>query len=262
MSFLSALAAAASPHLAGAGLCTLRILPVALLSPFFGGPLVPGIVRLFLAAGLGVAVHLMRGASPIPLEGLALLCAGARELLVGGAMGVLASLPLDAARAGGRLADTLRGATLSELHVPIIRQHETALGDLLVQWTIVLAAWAGADRLVVGAVLGSFATLPLGGAAVGGSLLEATFRAATELLSAALCLGAPAAGGVLAADLALALASRAAPWLGVAGAVQPARAALGLLAVTVPAAALGGKLVSLVALSAGLVRHLSPGSAS
>jgi len=261
MSSLSALAGALSPHLAGAGLCALRILPVALLSPFFGGPLVPGIVRVSLAAELGVAVHLMRGANPVPLEGLALLAAGAQELLLGGAMGVLAALPIDTARAGGRLADTLRGATLSELHVSAIRQRETALGDLLVQWTIVLAAWAGADRLVVTAVLGSFAALPLGGPVAGASLLETALRAATELVSAALCLGAPAAGGVLAADLALALASRSALWLGVAGAVQPARAALGLLAVAVPAAALGGKLVSLVALSAGLVRHLSPGAA-
>ncbi len=261
MNGLSALAAALSPHLAGAGLCALRILPVALLSPFLGGPLVPGMVRICLAAGLGVAVHLMRGASPPPLEGLALLAAGAREVLLGGAMGVLASLPLEAARAGGRLADTLRGATLSELHVPIIRQRETALGDLLVQWTIVVAAWAGADRLVVTAVLETFATIPLGAWAPGDSLPGAALRAAAEVVSAALCLGAPAAGGVLAADLALALASRATPWLGVAGAVQPARAALGLLAVSVPAAALGGKLVSLVALSAGLVRHLSAGAA-
>lgn len=261
MRSLSALAAILSPHLAGAGLCALRILPVALLSPFLGGPLVPAIVRVSLAAGLGTAVHVMRGASPVPLEGLALLAAASRELLLGGAMGMLASLPLDAARAAGRLSDTLRGATLSELHVPLIRQRETALGDLLVQWTIVLAAWAGADRLVMTAVLGSFATLPLGGSADGASLLEATLMGTAELMSAALCLGAPAAGGVLAADLALALASRASPWLGVAGAVQPARAALGLLAVTVPAAAIGGKLVSLAALSAGLVRHLSPGAA-
>lgn len=261
MRLLSELAEALAPHLAGAGLCTLRILPVAFLSPFLGGPLVPGVVRISLAAGLGATVHVMVGASPIPLAGPALLGAGARELLLGAAMGVLASLPLDAARAGGRLADTLRGATLCEVHVPLIRQRETALGDLLVQWTIVLAAWAGADRLVVTAVLGSFAALPPGGAAIGLSLSATALRAAAELVSAALCLGAPVAGGVLAADLALALASRAAPWLGVAGAVQPARAALGLLAVAVPAAALGGRLVSLVALSAGLVGQLSPGGA-
>jgi type III secretion protein T len=247
------LASLAAPHLVAAGLHALRLLPVAVLSPFLGGPLVPAPIRLALAAGLGAAVHFASGAPPLEVDRLADLAAMAgRELALGAALGWLAALPVEAARAGGRLVDTLRGATLAELHVPHVRQQETAVGDLLAQWAVVLAGWAGADRLVIGSVVGSFVAVPVGGGAHAGALLEAGARGATELAAAALCLGAPAAAGILAADLALALASRAAPWMGVPGAAQPLRAGLGLVAVALPAAVLGGKLVSLAARAAGL----------
>jgi type III secretory pathway component EscT len=55
------------------------------------------------------------------------------------------------------------------------------------------------------------------------------------------------AAGVLAADLALALAARVAPQLGATNAAQPARAALGLLLLAAAASAAGGRLVGFVA---------------
>jgi len=258
---LAPLSAAFAPHLAAVVLHALRLLPVALLSPFLGGPLVPGAVRVSLAAGVGAALHFAAGGTPAAFGSLADLAAAAgRELGLGTALGLLAALPLEAARSGGRLADTLRGATLAELHVAPIRQRETAVGDLFAQWAVVLAAWTGADRLVVGSVLGTFVAFPAGRSPAAGALLETSLRGAGELVSAALCLGAPAAAGVLAADLALALAARADPRFAATGTAQPARAALGLLAVALPASALGGKLVALAALSGDLVRALGGGS--
>lgn len=260
MSALSHLAALLGPHLCALALHALRLLPAAGLSPFLGGPLVPAPIRLALATGLGSAAYLAGGARPVQAGLVDLAAMAGRELGLGMALGWLAALPVEAARAGGRLADTLRGATLAELHVAPVRQRETALGDLLAQWAVVLAGWAGADRLVVGAVAGSFASLPVGGGAPAGALLESALRGAAELASAGLCLGAPAGAGILAADMALALAARAAPWLGVPGAAQPLRAGLGLFAVALPAAVLGGKLVSLAAGAAGMAARLAAGS--
>jgi type III secretory pathway component EscT len=252
---VEALAAAAALS-AGALLHGLRLLPAALVSPLLGGPLVPPLARVGLALGLGACAWSARGAAAGP-AGLALAAAAARELATGVAFAFLAALPLEAARAAGRLADTLRGATLAELHVAPLRQRETALGDLLVQWVVVLAAAAGGGRLVVAALLGSYDALPVGTGAAARSMTEAVLAGAAELIACALCAGAPAAAGVLAADLALALALRAAP-PGLHAAAQPARAALGLAATAVAAAALAGRLTSLVALSA---RLLGAGSA-
>lgn len=232
----------------GALLAALRLLPVAMASPFLGGPLVPAVVRLALAAGLGAAVS--SASAPVTAAGgLALAAAGARELALGTVLAFLVTVPIEAARAAGRLADTFRGATLSELHVAPIRQRESAAGDLLANWVIVLAAWAGGDRLVVQGLLSTFATVPPGGPAALGSALPQVLASAGELVAAAVVMAAPAAAGVLAADLAIALVARVAPQLGAVNAAQPARAALGLLALAAAAAVAGGRLAAMVATS-------------
>jgi type III secretory pathway component EscT len=230
-------------------LAALRLAPAAIVSPFLGGPLVPPAVRLALAAGLGVAGAAL---APAPVaaatSGVALAAAAIRELALGSVLALLASAPVEAARAAGRLADTFRGATLAELHVAPLRQRESASGDLLAQWVVVLAALAGGDRLVVAGLVGTFGAIPPGAPFALGLPREVALRAASEVLSAAVAVGAPAAAGVLGADLALAAAARVAPRLGAVQAAQPARAALGLLALAACASASAGRLVALTAL--------------
>jgi type III secretory pathway component EscT len=238
--------------LGGAGsvvlLSALRLAPVAMASPFVGGPLVPPMVRVALAIGLGLlGASLAKAGGAPPSDGLALAGAAIRELTLGAVLALLASAPVEAARAAGRLADTFRGATLAELHVAPIRQRESALGDLFAQWVVVLAAWVGGDRLVVAGLLGTFGPIPPGTAFVLERAREAALAAAAETVSCAVAIGAPVAAGVLGADLALAAVSRVAPQLGAVNTAQPARAALGLLAVAAAASAASARLVALVA---------------
>lgn len=248
------------PALASALLHGLRLAPIALSSPFLGGPLVPPVVRVALAAGLGGAAAAATGAPAAVPGGLELLVAAARELALGSVLAFLAAVPVEAARAAGRLTDTFRGATLSELHVAPIRQRESASGDLLAQWVVVLAAWAGGDRLLLRGLLGSFAALPAGAAFPTLGARELVLQATAELLAAAVAVAAPAAAGVLAADLALALAARVSPQLGAVNVAQPARAALGLALLAVAASAAAGRLVSLVALPGRLAGALAGGA--
>ena len=178
---MTALAAALEPLLPrvlAAGLHGLRLLPAALLCPLLGGPLVPSTVRLALAFGLGACAWSAGGGAPFAGSDLDLLAAAGRELSVGLALGLVAAMPFEAARAGGRLVDTLRGATLTELHVAPLRQRESATGDLLAQWLVVLAATAGGDRLVVAALLDTFRALPAGASSSAAPLAEAALRCA------------------------------------------------------------------------------------
>jgi flagellar biosynthesis protein FliR len=225
-------------------------------SPFLGGPLVPPVVRVALAAGLGLAAAILVGAPSTPAVGLDLAASAAREATLGTVLALLAAAPVEAARAAGRLADTFRGATLAELHVAPIRQRESAAGDLLAHWVVVLAAWAGGDRLVLAGLLGSFGAVPPGGGFDVAAAREVALHASAELLACAVAIGAPVAAGVLAADLAVAAVARVSPQLGVVNAAQPARAALGLLALAAAASAAAGRLVSLVALPASLPARL------
>ena len=257
---MTAVPDALAARLPGALLAALRLAPVAMASPFLGGPLVPPVVRIALAGGLGLAGAELSGAAPALPDLTSLLAAGARELALGTVLALLASAPVEAARAAGRLADTLRGATLSELHVAPIRQRESGAGDLLAQWVVVLAAWAGGDRLLVSGLLGSFAAVPAGAPFPASAAREAALLASGEILACAVAIAAPVAAGVLAADLALALVARVSPQLGAVNAAQPARAALGLLALAAGASASAGRLVSLVALAGRLPDVLGRGA--
>ena len=239
----------------------LRLLPVAALSPFLGGPLVPPLVRLSLGAGAGLAAFLLGGAAPVAADGLALAALCARELALGAVLALLAAAPVEAARAAGRLADTARGATLAELHVAPIRQRETALGDLLVHQVTVLAALGGGARLVVRGLLLTFQAIPAGAPLLAAPWREVAARAAAATLAAAVAVAAPVVAGVLAADLAVAAVARVAPGLSVPELAQPARAALGLAAVVAAAAAGAGRLVELVAVSATWPAALAGGGA-
>ena len=245
--------------LEGALLHALRLLPVAVLGPFLGGPLAPPVVKVALGAGAGLAAFGLAGCPPSAETGLALLAPAARELALGAAVAVVAAAPVDAARAAGRLADTLRGATLAELHVAPLRQRETALGDLLVQLTISLASTAGAGRLLLLSTLGSFQAMPAGVPTGAEPLAELALRAAATVLATAVAVAAPAAAGVLAADLAVAAASRVAAGIQVPELLQPARATLGMAAVAAAASAGAGRLVELTALACRWPTVLSAG---
>ena len=252
--------AAIAPLASAAVLHGLRLLPVALLCPFLGGPLVPPVVRSAVGLGLGASAWVAGGAGPFIGGTGDFLVASARELGLGAALAVIAAVPFEAARAGGRLTDTLRGATLAELHVAPLRQRESASGDLLVQSLIALASATGGGQLVVAALLSTFQVLPVGAPAAPGALLAAGLEGASEILACALSVGAPAAAGVLGADLALAIAARAAPRLQITPLAQPPRAAFGLLALAVASAAIAARLTSAVALSARLIRVSGAGT--
>jgi type III secretory pathway component EscT len=240
-------------HVMPAALHAARLLPVTLICPFLGGPAVAPVVKVALATALGAAAYAGAGA-PSTLSGLHFVAGVAREAAFGAVLAFVATVPFEAARAGGRIVDTLRGATLGELHVAPLRQRESASGDLLSHWTVLVAASVGGDRLVLRALLGTFEAVPVGSAATVSVSLEPVLHAGAEVLACAVALGAPAAAGLLAAEVAIAVAARASPLLGVAAVGQPARAAVGVLAIGLPAALLAGKLTATVATSAGLVR--------
>jgi flagellar biosynthetic protein FliR len=73
---------------------------IAVLATLAGG--VPRVVRLGLAAAVGLWTALVAGPAP-PGDGLAL--SAARELAIGAALGLVAALPLIAAATAGRLVD-------------------------------------------------------------------------------------------------------------------------------------------------------------
>jgi flagellar biosynthesis protein FliR len=216
---LGVLADAVRSDLLAWGLASIRVLPVALLCPVLGGPLVPAPVRLAVAGALGLALRPLAGI--VPDASLEVLGRSAREAVVGLLIGMGAALPFDAARIGGRLIDLVRG-TSAEAALPGAGHREAATGDLLHQLLVSLALAAGALPVLVRAVARSYALLPLGG-----GLADAGALAIARLVGVALATGLAVAAPIVAlswaTDAAVGLVLRAAPGLAATELASPVR---------------------------------------
>ena len=227
-----------------------RILPIFLIAPFFGGRLVPSMVKVGVAVTfvtllwptLDLATPELGALGPATVAALFL-----KEVALGVVLGFLVSMPFWAAEGAGRLADTARGANLAEVLVPQTGAQTSPLGDVALQLAVVLFFATGGHLLFLRALAESYQAVPLVGfpraaalQGVGGVAVEATSR----LILATLGLAAPVLAALFLADLSLGLVNRVAPQLQVYFLGMPPKALLGLvvflLALTAMLAALRG----------------------
>ena len=202
------------PSVVAVALCATRLLPVAFLCPLLGGQAAPTTVKLGLVLSLSLFLHLAAGVSA-PEEAASLwglTGAALRELAYGTAVGLVAALPFDAARMGGRFIDLFRG-TSAEASLPVVGSRESASGDALYQLLVGLAVTGAAMPCVLSGVLGGFGWVALGAYVPTEAAVMQVVTLAGAALATGLAVGAPVAAAVLAVDCFIGLASRAAPQL-------------------------------------------------
>jgi len=202
--------------LSAAALVFLRLAPIVLWTPIFGGQGTPRRYRIGLA--LFLALGLAPLALPAVLAGDASL-AGAPvlvgELLIGITIAVLVRLVFDLLATVGALIDGARGAMSAQLLDPLTRSGTPPLALFYSQLSLVLFFAVGGHELLFDALDASFVAAPPG-AALGSNLLlegasETALRSLSELFLIAVTLAAPVFAVLLVVDVALALANRAAP---------------------------------------------------
>jgi type III secretory pathway component EscT len=222
-----------------------RVAPVALLSPLFGGGLVPRVVQTGLGLGLIVLVAAAQPAglaaevAQLPLA--ALIAIAAKEAAIGAVIAVLVAIPIAAAEGAGRAIDLARGS-VGEDRFGVADEPTSPLGALLGMAALVVFFGIGGHLAVIRAVAGSYDALPLLTARAPADIAGA----AAGLLGAVLGLAIPALVAGLVVEIGVGAAVR------VAGA--PGRALPGELGRQLATlAALG---VGLVALAVGLAAHL------
>lgn len=213
-----------TPHVAAVALCSARLLPVAFLCPMLGGSAAPTTVKLGLVLSLALALHLAGGVvPPVPVEN-AWVFAGlaVKELLFGATIGLVAALPFDAARIGGRFIDLVRGSS-AEAALPVAGTRESATGDGLYQLLVALAVTGAGFPVVLGSLWRSFGTVRLGAYV---PTEEAVLHVATlagTAMATGLAVGAPIVAAVMAIDCVLGMASRVAPQMNLQDAGAPLR---------------------------------------
>lgn len=200
------------PHVLSVAACAARLLPATLLCPLLGGQTAPVTVRLALVLALSLFAHFCGGVS-VPSEVHSAFAVGgllARELLFGTAVGLVAGLPFDAARMGGRFVDLFRGSSAEAL-LPVAGSRDSAAADGVHQLVVSLAATAGVLPLILSAFFKGFVLVPLGAATLSESLALQLTGLVGVALATGLAIGAPIAGVSLCVDALLGFISRAAP---------------------------------------------------
>lgn len=204
---------ALQPHVLAIALVGARLIPVAFLCPLFGGSHAPTHVKLGVVLALAFFLHGAGGVmAPPALSAFALAGLAAQELVFGTSLGLVAALPFDAARMGGRFIDLFRGSS-AEAALPMAGSKEAATGDALYHLLLALGSAGGLLPLMLAALTRSYALVPPG-------TFHHTEHVALHvagLVGAAFttgfAIGAPIAGLTLTIDACLGLASRAAPGL-------------------------------------------------
>ncbi|QDF07072.1 EscT/YscT/HrcT family type III secretion system export apparatus protein [Myxococcus xanthus] len=200
------------PDIIVVALCAARLLPMTFLCPLLGGQATPTMVRLALVLSLSLFLRVEAGVvldapvtSAVALGGLVI-----RELLFGTSVGLVAALPFDAARMGGRFIDLLRG-TSAEASLPLAGSRESAAGEGLYHLLVALVVSGGMWPLVTSSVLRGFGVVKLGAFVPTEAGTLHVVLLAGAAMATGLAVGAPIAAAVLTVDCFLGLASRAAP---------------------------------------------------
>ena len=213
-----------APHAMAVSLIAARLLPIAVLSPIFGGVSAPMNVKLGLVLCVALFLHTSAGVGcpAPPLTLLELTRDSISEVVLGLAFGLIASLPFDSARIGGRFIDVFRGSS-AEAALPLAGTKEAATGDVLYHLLLAMAATGLAMPMWLTALLRSFGVVPLGRFIHSEALaLQLTSLVGTALATG-LAIGAPIAALSLTVDLFIGLAARAAPSMNVQDLGAPVR---------------------------------------
>ncbi len=203
-------------------------------APFWGGRVVPGLIKIVFSAGISVAIYPlvktvalpagdMAGASSL----IALLLMMGGEILVGVALGWAAQILFSGMRLAGQQMETRMGLSLASLIDPQAGAPSalfSVLLDLLA--TLIFLALNG-HHLWIRALASSYALFPLAGAKRG--LVSGLVSAAAGVFTIGLQVSAPVMVGLVLSDIVLGIVNRLIPQMNVFVVALPLQFLFGML---------------------------------
>ncbi|MCW5775113.1 MAG: flagellar biosynthetic protein FliR [Phycisphaeraceae bacterium] len=206
-------------HLVPFALVTARLGGLFMFAPLLSGPAVPIKVRAMLAVMASLAVYpgLMADglaqSQPLSLFGVAPFIAA--EALIGAAIGLLASIPLVAVQTGGHVMGYQMGLGIASVYNPEMDTQSDAVGELVFYLAVAAFLSMGGMELLFSALVGSFASLPPGAAAVQPGALELATGLAASGFDLALRVAAPVTGIIMLLMLAMGFIMKTMPQINV-----------------------------------------------
>jgi len=241
-----------------------RTMPMVVLTPFLGGKLIPIEIKMGLGVLLAIVLWpLAKGSmtmevSTAPFGFLMLML---KEAFIGFAIGFVNSHVFSALDMAGRLIDTVRGTSMSEVMDPHSQQRVTPVGDLYSQLFLIVFVVAGGHRIFLEAFFMTFKTFPLDKAlAFGDPSLEAFFEHSLRMIGKIWVISVVLAGPIVAAtfitDVVFGILNRVAPQLNAYFLSMPVKAMAGVVMILVASSALMQKFDGLMVWSLRAVENV------
>lgn len=207
----------------------LRVVGLTVVAPGLSFQQAPMRARVALAIGLAIAIAPVTfdgskvPESPLQYVGLC-LC----ELLIGLALGFVASALLEALRFGGEVLDLQIGLHAGQLYDPTSGSHSGILSTGWYMLALLLFVTIDGHHSLLRGLYASFAIVPVGQVTVDPDLWTLAGDLGTSVLALGLRVAGPVMAALLLADLAFGLVARAVPQINVFLVGIPAKIAIGL----------------------------------
>lgn len=196
-----------------------RLLPILVLAPFFGAKNVPTAIRMMFGIAL-VAIflpqNLLATHQDLPF-GITFVGYCVKELLIGFALGFIASAPFFLAQMAGSLIDHQRGSSSLQVTDPTTQSQTGSMGILYNYVLIVLFFSLNGPFYFLDGVATSYQLIPVD-AAINPAIYnfqapfwKQIFEMLELMFNLAIQISAPALIGILLTDLFLGIANRLAP---------------------------------------------------
>lgn len=208
-------------------LASVRILSWLAVVPPFAGRSVPGMAKMVIALGLGLAAT--PSAAGISTDTVDLVVDVGTQVVIGLSMGFVTHLLFAAVAAAGALIDVFGGFSLAQGFDPLSMNSSTVIGKVHQLLATTLLFVTGGHLLVIGGLLQTFDFLPLGASPDFDRIHDVVTTAFSMFFVTAVQIALPMIAVLFVSDLALALLTKVAPQLNAINVMFPVKIGLTLL---------------------------------
>ncbi len=167
--------------------------------------------------------------STLPGPGLAMGLAVIREVLVGLAIGMGATMLLTGIQMAGQIADTQMGLGLANVIDPMTNTQVSVMGQFYNMVAVLVFLAVDGHHMLIKALVDSFSVIPLGHAQFTPALADRMMNLFSQMFFIAFRVGAPIIGALFITNMALGVVARTVPQMNVFIVGMPLSLGVGLL---------------------------------
>lgn len=221
------------------------------MTPFLGGNIVPLQIKMGLAVVLTIIMWpLARGVvdiDGIPTSAVPFVMLMFKEVLIGFVIGFINGHVFFVMNMAGRLIDTVRGTSMSEVQDPHSKKRATPVGDLYTQLFIIIFVTINGHHIFFEAFFYSFESMPVHMSPAWGDPRLATWLDHMLLISGeiwqiSVVLASPIMAATFITDCVFGILNRVAPQLNAYFMSMPVKAFCGVLMIFVSMGAILGRM--------------------